>query len=45
MVFSTDDLALWMEENVSAVEDRDWDILTRWLAERDNEENIALQNV
>ena len=43
--FSTDDLALWLEENVSTVEDRDWDILTRYLAEKDKEENIALRDL
>lgn len=45
LMFSTDDLALWMEENVSAVQDRDWEILTRYLAERDNEENLALRDL
>lgn len=45
LVFSTDDLALWLDENVFAVEDRDWDILTRWLAEQDEAEAVALQNV
>ena len=45
MHFSTDDLALWMEENVSVVQERDWEILTRYLAERDNEENLALRDL
>ena len=45
LMFSTDDLALWMEENVSLVQERDWEILTRYLAERDNEENLALRDL
>ena len=45
MTFSTDDLALWMEENVSVVQEQDWEILTRYLAEKENEENLALRDL
>ena len=32
-VFNVDDLALWMEENVSLVRSDDWEVMTEWLGE------------